>query len=41
MIVAPADGEICTVMEGSNHAVGIRLKNNMTYLIHVELTQYL
>lgn len=35
MVVAPADGEICTVMEGSNHAVGIRLKNNMTYLIHV------
>ena len=34
-IVAPADGEICTVMEGSNHAVGIRVKNNMTYLIHV------
>ena len=34
-VVAPADGEICTVMEGSNHAVGIRVKNNMTYLIHV------
>lgn len=34
-IVAPADCEICTVMEGSNHAVGIRVKNNMTYLIHV------
>ena len=34
-VIAPADGEICTVMEGSNHAVGIRVKNNMTYLIHV------
>lgn len=35
VVVAPADGEICTVMEGSNHAAGIRLNNGMTYLIHV------
>ena len=35
MVVAPADGEICTIMEGSKHAVGIRLKNDMTYLVHV------
>lgn len=34
-VVAPADGEICTVMDGTNHAVGIRLKNNKIYLIHV------
>lgn len=34
-VVAPADCEICTVMEDSRHAVGLRVKNNMTYLIHV------
>lgn len=34
-IVAPADGEICTVMEESKHAIGVRTKNNSVYLIHV------
>lgn len=34
-VKAPADGEICTVMEGTNHAVGIRLANGFVFLIHV------
>lgn len=34
-IIAPADGEICAVMDGSNHAVGVRLNNGLEVLIHV------
>lgn len=34
-VVAPADGTVCTIMEGSNHAVGIRLANGSNILIHV------
>lgn len=34
-VSAPADGEICTVMEGTNHAVGIKLDNGLVFLIHV------
>ena len=34
-VLAPADGEICTVMEGSKHAIGVRTTNNSVFLIHV------
>lgn len=34
-VEAPADGEICTVMEETNHAVGIKLANGFVFLIHV------
>lgn len=35
MVLAPADGEICTVMKGTNHAVGMKLANGFVFLIHV------
>ena len=34
-VLAPAEGEICTVMEGSKHAIGVRTTNNNVFLIHV------
>jgi PTS system sucrose-specific IIC component len=34
-VLAPAEGEICTVMEGSKHAIGVRTTNNSVFLIHV------
>lgn len=34
-VVAPADGVVSTVMEGSNHAVGITLNHGADILIHV------
>lgn len=34
-VVAPADGIVDTVMDGSNHAVGIRLANSACILMHV------
>lgn len=36
-VVAPADGEIIMVMEGSSHAVGMRLASGIEILIHVGL----
>ena len=36
-VVAPADGLITMVMEGSSHAVGMRLANGVEILIHVGL----
>ncbi|NDO45354.1 PTS transporter subunit IIBCA [Clostridium sp. MD294] len=35
VVVAPADGTICTVIEDSKHAVGITLNNGINILIHV------
>lgn len=35
MIVAPADGEISVVMEGSNHAVGVHVSDGFDLLIHI------
>lgn len=35
MVVAPVDGEISVVMEGSNHAVGIKVKEGFDLLIHI------
>lgn len=37
VVVAPADGEISVVMEGTNHAVGIRLSDGVDLLIHIGL----
>lgn len=34
-VVAPVDGEISVVMEGSNHAVGIKVKEGFDLLIHI------
>ena len=34
-VVAPADGTVNVVMEGSNHAVGLELNNGINILIHV------
>ena len=34
-VLAPAEGEICTVMEGSKHAIGVQTTNNSVFLIHV------
>ncbi|MCI6886968.1 MAG: PTS glucose transporter subunit IIA [Lachnospiraceae bacterium] len=34
-VVAPADGEITVTMEGTNHAVGIRVAENFDLLIHI------
>ena len=34
-VVAPADGTVNVVMEGSNHAVGLGLNNGINILIHV------
>lgn len=35
MLVAPADGEITVVMEGSYHAVGMKLENGVEILLHI------
>lgn len=35
MVVAPVDGEVSVVMEGSNHAVGIKVKEGFDLLIHI------
>lgn len=37
IVVAPAGGEISVVMEGSNHAVGIRIHDGFDLLIHIGL----
>ena len=37
ILKAPADGEITVVMEGSNHAVGMKLGNGVEILMHVGL----
>lgn len=34
-VVAPCDGEVSVVMEGSNHAVGIKVFEGMDLLIHI------
>lgn len=34
-VVAPIDGEISVVMEGSNHAVGIKVAEGFDLLIHI------
>ena len=34
-VIAPADGTVNVVMEGSNHAVGLALNNGIDILIHV------
>lgn len=34
-VVAPCDGEVSVVMEGSNHAVGIKVSEGMDLLIHI------
>lgn len=36
-VVAPADGEITVTMEGSNHAVSIRVQDGFELLIHIGL----
>lgn len=36
-VVAPADGEISVTMEGTNHAVGIRVAEGFDLLIHIGL----
>lgn len=36
-VVAPADGEISVVMEGTNHAVGIKIAADFNILIHIGL----
>lgn len=35
VVVSPADGSISVVMEGSNHAVGINVKDGFDLLIHI------
>lgn len=35
IVVSPADGTVCTVMEDSKHAVGVTLNNGTSILIHV------
>lgn len=35
MVVAPIDGEISVVMDGSNHAVGIKVAEGFDLLIHI------
>lgn len=37
ILLAPADGEITVVMEGSNHACGMKLENGMEILMHIGL----
>lgn len=34
-VVAPVDGEISVVMEGSNHAIGIKVREGFDLLIHI------
>ena len=36
-LLAPADGVVSVVMEGSNHACGMRLANGMEILMHIGL----
>lgn len=35
MLIAPADGEVTVVMEGSFHAVGMKLENGVEILLHI------
>lgn len=35
MLIAPADGEITVIMEGSFHAVGMKLENGVELLLHI------
>ena len=35
MVIAPADGKITVTMEGTNHAVGIRIADGFDLLIHI------
>lgn len=35
LVVAPIDGEISVVMEGSNHAVGIKVAEGFDLLLHI------
>ena len=35
VLTAPADGEITVVMDGSFHAVGMRLDNGVEVLLHI------
>lgn len=35
IIVAPADGKVCTIMEDSRHAIGLVLNDGSNILIHV------
>ena len=37
VVVAPVDGEISVTMEGTNHAVGIRIAEGFDLLIHIDL----
>ena len=37
VVVAPVDGEISVTMEGTNHAVGIRIAEGFDLLIHIGL----
>ena len=36
VLTAPADGEITVVMDGSFHAVGMRLDNGVELLLHID-----
>lgn len=35
VVVAPADGKVTVMMEGSNHAIGMELKGGLEILIHI------
>lgn len=35
VLIAPADGEVTVVMEGSFHAVGMKLENGVELLLHI------
>lgn len=35
LVVAPVDGEVSVVMEGSNHAVGLKIAEGFDLLIHI------
>ena len=37
VVIAPVDGEISVTMEGTNHAVGIRIAEGFDLLIHIGL----
>ena len=37
VLVAPADGTVTVTMDGSNHAVGLTLRNNVEILLHIGL----
>ena len=37
VLVAPADGTVTVTMDGSNHAVGLTLGNNVEILLHIGL----